>query len=34
MYSYIKNIYFPPYGNNKNEIKVDSSLSNYATKSG
>ena len=25
---------FPLYGNNKNEIKVDSNLSNYATKSG
>ena len=30
---YKKMSYFPPYGHNKNKIKVELDLSNYATKS-
>ena len=32
-YSYIKMIDFAHYGHSKNEIKINSDLSNYATKS-
>ena len=32
-YCYIKMSYFPPYGQSKKQIEVESKLSNYATKS-